>query len=101
MYPSNRHYLLSVPDESQFRAAQCVMTSDAQMHGKLASSGVKSMNRANMNVRQKMAVDALNVMLVLLKDGSNRFKKYKKQAWVRTQLLTPHWVPNRVGFLGF
>jgi hypothetical protein len=39
MYPSDRHYLLSVPNESQFRAAWCAMTSDAQMNGKLASSG--------------------------------------------------------------
>ena len=42
-----------------------------------------------MNVRQKTAVDALNAMLVLLKGDSDRFEKYKKQAWERTQLLTP------------
>ena len=58
MYPSDRHYLLSVPDESQFRAVWCAMTSIAQMNGKSASSGVESMNQANMNVRKKMAVDA-------------------------------------------
>jgi hypothetical protein len=90
MYPSNHHYLLSVTDESQFCAARCAMTSDAQMHGKLASSGVESMNQANMNVRQKTAVDALNAMLVLLKDDSDRFEKYKRQACEQTQLLTPH-----------
>jgi hypothetical protein len=47
------------------------------------------MNRANMNVRKKTAVDALNAMLILLKGDSDRFEKYKKQAWERTQLLTP------------
>jgi hypothetical protein len=80
MYPSNRHYLLSVPDESQFRAARCAMTSNAQMNGKLAASGVESMNREIMNVRKKTAVDALNALLVLLKGDSDRFEKYKKQA---------------------
>ena len=90
MYPSNLHYLLSVPNESQFCAAWCEMTSNAQMNGASASSGDESMNRANINVRQKTAVDALNAMLVLLKGDSDRFKKYKKQACERTQLLTPH-----------
>jgi len=89
MYSSNRHYLLIIPNESQFRAVRCAMTSNAQMNGKLASSGIESMNRANMNVRKKMAVDALNAMLVLLKGDSDRFEKYKKQAWEQTQLLTP------------
>jgi hypothetical protein len=89
MYPTDRHYLLSIPDESQFRAARCAMTSNAQMNGESASSGVESMNRANMNVRQKTAVDALNAILVLIKGDSVRFEKYKKQAWDRTQLLTP------------
>jgi len=89
MYPSDRHYLLSVPDESQFRAVWCAMTSNAQMNGKLASSGIESMNRANLNVWKKTAVDALNAMLVLLKGDSDRFEKNKKQAWERTQLLTP------------
>jgi len=82
--------LLSIPDESQFRAVRCTMTSNAQMNGKSASSGVESMNRAIMSVWKKTAVDALNVMLVLLNKGdSDRFEKYKKQAWERTQLLTP------------
>ena len=89
MYPSNLHYLLSVPNESQFCAAWCEMTSNAQMNGASASSGDESMNRANINVRQKTAVDALNAMLVLLKGDSDRFEKNKKQAWERTQLLTP------------
>ena len=89
MYPSDRHYLLSVPDESKFRAARCAMTSNAQMNGASASSGVESMNRANLPVRKKTAVDPLNAMLVLLKGDSVRFEKYKKQAWERTQLLTP------------
>jgi hypothetical protein len=88
MYPSNR-YLLSIPDESQFHAVWCAMTSNAQMNGKLASSGIESMNRANINVPKKTAVDALNAMLVLLKGDSDRFEKYKKHAWERTQLLTP------------
>ena len=43
-----------------------------------------------MNVWKKTTVDALNAMLVLLNKGdSDRFEKYKKQAWERTQLLTP------------
>ena len=81
MYPSNHHYFLSIPDESQFRAVRCAMTSNAQMNGKSASSGIEAMNQANLNVQKKTAVDALNAMLVLLKGDSNRFKKYKKQAW--------------------
>jgi hypothetical protein len=75
MYPSDHHYLLSVPDESQFCAVRCAMTSNAQMNGKSASSGVESMNGANINVRKKTAVDALNAILVLLKGDSDRFKK--------------------------
>jgi len=47
------------------------------------------MNRANTYARQKTAVDPLNAMMVLLKADSQRFEKYKKQAWDRTQLLTP------------
>jgi hypothetical protein len=51
------------------------MTSNAQMNGKSASSGVESMNRANMKVRKKTAVDALNAMLVLLNNTKDCYKK--------------------------
>jgi len=69
MYPINHHYLLSVPNKSQLRAVRCAMTSNAHMNRKLASSGIESMNRANLNVRKKTAVNALNAMLVLTPQG--------------------------------
>ncbi len=71
MKPAHLAYLNSLEDDQQYPAARCDKAHDVLhdicMHGKTASSGVKSMNRANNNVRGRTAVDVLNAALILLK----------------------------------
>ena len=57
------------------------------MYGKLASSGVESMNNANQVARQKTAVDVLNAVNLLLKLEADRFGFYQRQAWEREDIL--------------
>ncbi len=63
------------------------------MYGKTASSGVDSMNRANNDVRRRLAVDVLNAALVLIKKQGMRFSRSQSDAPKRTtwleSLLTP------------
>jgi len=89
MYPTDRHYLEKLPDEVQYRAARCKLHEDVCMFGSSASSGVESMNNANMAIRQKTAVDALNAMINLLKMDCVRYEKFKNEAWARILPLTP------------
>jgi hypothetical protein len=58
------------------------------MYSKSASSGVESMNRANNLARQKMAVDILNALILLIKLEGSRFDYYKQKAWERDEILT-------------
>ena len=74
MHPSHLNYLRSIDDEQQFPAARCEMSADIVMYGRTASSGIESMNRANKNVRGRMAVDVVNAIILLLKRESERFE---------------------------
>jgi hypothetical protein len=89
MHPTDRHYLFNITNEMQFPAARCAQGDSVCMYGKTASSGVESMNRANEDIRQRMAVDIFNAALILLKKESNRYDKAHNQAWNHAQILTP------------
>jgi hypothetical protein len=89
MHPIDHHYLFNIADEMQFPATRCAQGNSVCMYGKTASSGVEYMNRANEDIRQRMAVDILNTALILLKKESTRYEKARNQAWNHTQHLTP------------
>jgi hypothetical protein len=56
---------------------------------KSASSGVEATNRANKDIRQKIAVDILNATLILLKKKSTRYYKQQDLAWNHARALIP------------
>jgi hypothetical protein len=63
------------------------------MYGKTASSGVESMNRANNDVRRRLAVNILNAALVLIKKEGMQFSRgqsdaHKSTTWSES-VLTP------------
>ncbi len=41
MHPTDKHYLLRIPEEMQFPAARCAQGDSVCMNGKSASSGVE------------------------------------------------------------
>jgi hypothetical protein len=51
-------------------------------------AGVESMNNANQLTHQKMAVDILNGVILLLKLEAERFQWYKQVTWERDDILT-------------
>jgi hypothetical protein len=51
------------------------------MYQQSASSAVESMNAANKEMRARMAVDALNATLLLIRLECNRFQRMKQEAW--------------------
>ncbi len=73
LHPTDLQYLTKLPDECQYPAARCAMGDNICMFGKLASSGAESMNSANQLTCQKMAADALNGVILLLKLEAERF----------------------------
>jgi hypothetical protein len=73
MHPTDLDYLTKLPDRSQYLAARCAMGKNICTYSKLASSGVESMNKANQFARQRMAVDVLNAVLLLVKLEGERF----------------------------
>jgi hypothetical protein len=75
MHPTDRHYLFNIADDMQFPAASCAQGNSVCMYGKSASSGVESLNRANEDISQRMAVDILNIALILLMKESTRYEK--------------------------
>ncbi len=81
MYPTDCHYLFNIAEEMQFPASRCAQGDSVCMYGKSASSGVKAMNKANEEIRQKTAVDILNATLILLKKKSTRYNKQQSLAW--------------------
>ncbi len=97
MKPAHSAYLNALNDEEQFLAARCNkahnLLTDICMYGKTASSGVKSMNQANNDVRQLLAMDIRNAALVLIKKEGVRFLRGQSDAHKRTtwseSLLTP------------
>ncbi len=48
------------------------------------------MNRANNLARQRMAVDILNALIILIKLEGSKFVYYKQKAWERDEILTNH-----------
>ena len=89
MHPKERDYLLKLPDNVQYPASQCAMGQNICMYGCSASSGVESMNKANMEARKATAVDALNAAMTLLRIESKRYETFKKMAWQNNLPLTP------------
>jgi hypothetical protein len=75
MHPTDNHYLFRIPEEMQFPAARCAQGNSVCMYGKSVSLGVELMNRANEDIRQKTAVDILNVTMILLKKESTWYDK--------------------------
>jgi hypothetical protein len=81
------HYLNAVNDDEQYPTA---ISKDVYMYQRSSSSAVKSMNRANMAVQEKTAVDVVNSTILLLKLESVQFNKNKSKAWEWSEPLTPH-----------
>ena len=84
-----QRFLLKLADNAQYPAARCAMGPNVYMYGRTASSGVESMNRANMEVRNNTSVDALNAAMTLIRIESRRYEKYKESAWKHDLPLTP------------
>ena len=89
MNVKEREYLLKLPDNVQYPAARCAMGPNICMYGRSSSSGVESMNKANMEARKATAVDALNAAMTLLRMESKRYEKFKELAWKCQFPLTP------------
>ncbi len=97
MKPAHSAYLNTLNDEEQYPAARCQIAHKSHpqicMYGKTASSGVESMNRANNDVRRRLAVDILNAAVVLIKKEGVRFSRSQSDAHKSTtwsvSLLTP------------
>ncbi len=81
LHPTDYHYLTKLPDECQYLAARCAMGESICMFGKSASSGVESMNKSNNLAHQKMAVDVMNGVILLLKLKAEWFQWYKMVTW--------------------
>ncbi len=60
------------------------------MYQQSASSAVELMNAANKEIRARMAVDALNATLLLVRLEFDRFQQMKQEAWGDDSGLTPH-----------
>jgi hypothetical protein len=58
------------------------------MYSKSASLGAESINRASNLARQRMAVDILNALILLIKLEGSRFDYYKQKTWERDGILT-------------
>ncbi len=89
MHPTDHHYLFNVAYEMRFPATRRAQGNSVCMYGNLASSGVESMNRANEDICQRMAVDILNAVLLWLKKENTSYEKAWTQAWNHSQQLAP------------
>ena len=58
------------------------------MYSKSASSGVESMNKANLSARQRTVIDIINAMILIVKLEGERFTWFKNKAWERDEVLT-------------
>ena len=81
-------YLNVLPDTAQYPAARCEMSDIAYMYGRSASSGLESMNKANMRAREKSAVDIVNATLLLIEMERKRFLAKQELAWQSDDVLT-------------
>jgi len=79
MHPTAHHYHAKFEDNCQYPAARCAMGDNICMFSKSTSSGVESMNRANNLARQRMAVNILNALILLIKLEGSRFDHYKQK----------------------
>ena len=86
---AEKNYLTSIDDSAQYVAARCAMGRHVYMYSRSASSGVESMNRANMDARKATAIDMLNSALILIRLESKRYSEYQKMAWKESSPLTP------------
>ena len=64
------------------------MSDIAYMYGRSASSGLESMNKANMRAREKSAVDIVNATLLLIEMERKRFLAKQELAWQSDDVLT-------------
>jgi len=83
-------YLNLVNDYQQYPAARCGMGANGCMYERSASSVAESMNWANMGAREKVAVDPINAMTLLLQMEVKHFNAKKEKAWNWNEELTPH-----------
>ncbi len=88
MHPLALNYLTKLEDKCQYPATRCSMGDTICMYSKSASLGVESMNRAINLARQRLAVDILNALILLIKLEGSRFDYYKQKAWERDEVLT-------------
>ncbi len=84
------HYLNVVNDDEQYPTARCAISKCVYMYQRSSSSAVESMNRANMAVQERTAVDVVNSTILLLKLESAQFNKNKSKVWEWSEPLTPH-----------
>ena len=83
-------YLNLVPDHQQYPAARCEMGDGIYMYQRSLQSIAESMNKANMVVRERTAVDPVNTAVMLLQLETKRYKENKAKAWDWNEILTPH-----------
>jgi hypothetical protein len=83
-------FLMSIPDVQQFPAERCAMGNGICMYQRTAASAVESMNWANERVRDRTAVDPINLLILLIKLEAMRFEKHREKAWTCADGLTLH-----------
>ena len=71
--------LYLVNDYQQYPAARCAMGDNVVMYQRSASSVTESMNRMNMAAREKMAVDPINALSLILQLEVKRFNAKKEK----------------------
>jgi hypothetical protein len=81
MSAKDLQYLNTIDDEAQYPRARCTMDKGIYMYQRSASSAVELMNAANKEMRARMAVDALNATLLLIRLECDRFDRMKQEAW--------------------
>ncbi len=86
---NEQRFLLKLPNNEQYPLAYCAMRPNVYMYSRTASSGVESMNWANMEVQNNTSVNALNAGMTLIHIESRRCKKHKESVWTHDLPLTP------------
>ena len=87
MHPMAHYYLTKMEDTCQYLAARCTMGENICMFSKSASAGVESMNRANNLARQRVAVDILNALILLIKLEGSQFNHNKQKACLTKAII--------------
>ncbi len=70
-------YLNLVNDYQQYPAARCAMGANVYMYKRSASSVAESMNRATVAAREKVAVDPINALTLLIQMEVKHFNAKK------------------------